>query len=327
MVKALQSWLNVGREAPHGAPAEGEHVATGDEAPESRVRSKNVLVAFHGGRAHVGAIEFARIIAGALRAPLHGLFVSPEPVDASELPARVGLAPDALEGMVLDVAVSADPGAALAAATEGGSTGLVVVVASEPEEALDERFGVGALAAHALQSMVCGVVVIRPSLCPSQLRRILLPLDGMPSTAAAITPIGALARQLGAELDIVMVGGATPRRATADAASCGVSTPERPEPGSMVAPLYVDQPQHEWAAFTEEFLDRFLNAIGRCPHDVSTRFFLGAGVPSAEILRFAGELESDLIVLVWHGQIAEEHGSTFCDVIRGAPCPALVLRR
>lgn len=326
MVKALQSWLAAGHEAPPGAPAEGGHVATDDEAPESRVKSKNVLVAFHGGRAHVGAIEFARVIAGALRAPLHGLFVSSEPVDASELPARVGLAPEALEGVVLNVAVTDDPRGALTAATESGATGLVIV-ASEPGEALDERLGLSALAAHALQSMACGVVVIRPSLCPSRLRRILLPLDGMPSTAAAITPVGALARQLGAELDIVMVGGASPRRAASDAAPCAVSTPERPEPGSMVAPLYVDQPQHEWAAFTEEFLDRFLNAIGRCPHDVSTRFFLGAGVPSAEILRFASELESDLIVLVWHGQIAEEHGSTFCDVIRGAPCPALVLRR
>jgi nucleotide-binding universal stress UspA family protein len=291
--------------------------------PASGWRSKNVLVALHGRRAP-GAVEAGRVIAGALGAPLHGLFVCPEPIEASEVPARVGVDPEALHGMVLDVETSEDLPGALAAAIACRSTAFVVV-ASEPEELKDERLGIGRLAARALESAVCGVVITGPDR-PAQLRRILLPLDGNPSTAASIAPVGELARKLGAELDIVMIGGASPRGEDAEDAP-PVSTPAPSEPGSMVAPLYVDQPQHEWPAFAEEFLDRFLSTIGRCPHDVSTRFFLGTGEPAAEILRFAAQLASDLLVLVWHGELDGRHGAVFRDVLCRAPCPVMVLRR
>ncbi|WP_437576565.1 universal stress protein [Sorangium sp. So ce887] len=299
----------------------------GDEAsPESGARSKDVLVALHGRRAHLGALGLGRIIAGAFQAPLHGLFVCSEPIDASEVPAHLGVAPEALQGVVLRVAASEDPPGALASAVRGRGASIVVV-ASEPEELLDERLGVGRLAARALEAAACGVVVIGPATRPpSRLERILLPLDGTPSTAASITPAGELARRLGAELDIVMVGCASPRKEADDDAP-PVSAPAPSEPGAMVAPLYVDQPHHEWPAFTEEFLGRFLSAIGHCPHDVATRFFLGKGEPAAEILRFAGQLASDLVVLVWHGQLEDHHGGVFRDVLCGAPCPVMVLRR
>ncbi|XXX75955.1 universal stress protein [Sorangium sp. So ce134] len=300
----------------------------GDEpSPESGARSRSVLVALHGRRAHRDALGLGRLIAGALHAPLHGLLVSSEPIEieASEVPAHLGVAPEALQGVVLHVAASEDPPGALASAARGRGAS-VVVVASEPDERVDERLGVGRLAARALESAACGVVVIGPATqTSSRIERILLPLDGTPSTAAAITPAGELARRLGAELDIVMVGGASPRRADDDAPP--VSTPAPSEPGAMVAPLYVDQPQHEWPAFTEEFLARFLSAIGHCPHDVATRFFLGKGEPAAEILRLAGQLASDLVVLVWHGQLEDHHGGVFRDVLCGAPCPVMVLRR
>jgi nucleotide-binding universal stress UspA family protein len=307
-------------EAP-GVPPEGLDEA----APESCVRGRSVLVPLHGRRAHfVGALEIARLIARALQTPLRGLFVGPEPIDASEVPAHVGLAPEALHGVVLEVAVSDDRAGAVVEATERRATAFVVVT-SDPDEAIDERLGIGELAASALHAAACGVVVMGPAaLGAPRLRRMLLPLDGTPSTAAAIAPAGELARTLDAELDIVMVGLASPRGQPARDEAPAASTPE---PGAMTPPLYVDQPHHEWAAFTEEFLDRFLTAIGHCPPDVSTRFFLGAGEPAAEILRFAGELSSDLVVLVWHGQLDGQHGAVFCDVLRNASCPVLVLRR
>jgi nucleotide-binding universal stress UspA family protein len=298
----------------------------GDRPPESCARSRGVLVVLHGLRAHLGAIEMARHIARALHAPLHGLFLGPEPIEASEIPARVGVPLEALEGVVLDIAVGEDPGEALVAAADSRSTAFVVI-ASAPGELPDERLGVGELAARALLGAICGVVILGEAMPVSPLRRILLPLDGTPSTAAAITPAGELARRLGAELDIVMVGGATPGEPPAPGEAPPVSTPAPREPGAMGFPLYVDQPHHEWPAFTEEFRDRFLNAIGHCPADVSTRFFVGAGEPAAEILRLAGELRSDLLVLVWHGELGGAHGRVFCHVLANARCPVLVLRR
>jgi hypothetical protein len=92
----------------------------------------------------------------------------------------------------------------------------------------------------------------------------------------------------------------------------------------MAPPQYLDQPQHEWPAFSTEFIQRFLGAIAHCPACVPIRFFLGAGRAAAEILRFAASFDSDLIALVWHGA---EPGLVFRDVVRGTRRPVLVLRR
>ncbi|WP_437588917.1 universal stress protein [Sorangium sp. So ce1000] len=326
MLSALRDGSAVGHgaapaaEAPSGACEEAD-----ERPPQSGLQRRNVVVALHGRRAHLGAVALGRLIAQGLEAPLRGLCLCTEPIDASEVPAHFGIAPEALQGMVLDVEASDDPPGALASAVASYGTALVIV-ASHADEPMDERLGVGQLAARALESTARGVLVVReePS-PPPRLRRILLPLDGIPSTATAITPIGEVARKLGAELDIVMVGCASPREAADDGPP--VSTPAPSEPGAMVPPLYVDQPQHEWPAFTEEFLARFLSAIGHCPHGVSTRFFLGKGEPAAEILRLSWQLASDLVVLVWHGQLAGHHGGVIRDVLHRAPCPVLVLRR
>ncbi|WP_437742401.1 universal stress protein [Sorangium sp. So ce302] len=329
MLSAVRDGSPVGLGAPPGPapPAELPHEAlegADERPPQSGLQRRSVVVALHGRRAHLGAIALGRLIAHGLEAPLRGLCLSTEPIDASEVPAHFGIAPEALQGMVLDVEASDDPAGALASAVASCGTALVIV-ASHADEPMDERFGVGRLAARALESAALGVVVIREDPSPPRLQRILLPLDGNPSTASAITPVGEVARKLGAELDIVMVGCASPREAADEGPP--VSTPVPFEPGAMVAPLYVDQPQHEWPAFTEEFLARFLSAIGHCPHGVSTRFFLGKGEPAAEIARLAWQLASDLVVLVWHGQLANHHGGVIRDVLARAPCPVLVLRR
>jgi nucleotide-binding universal stress UspA family protein len=56
------------------------------------------------------------------------------------------------------------------------------------------------------------------------------------------------------------------------------------------------------------------------------RFFLGAGDPGEEILRYASTLGSDLAVLVWHGLASARHGAIFQSVVRRASCPVLILR-
>ncbi|WP_437277776.1 universal stress protein [Sorangium sp. So ce375] len=336
MLSAVRDGSPVGLGAPLGAaPAAesppGAYEEADEHPPQSGLQRRNVVVALHGRRAHLGAVALGRLVARGLDAPLHGLCLCAEPIDASEVPAHFGIAPEALQGMVLDIEASDDPAGALASSMATYGTTLVIV-ASHADEPMDERLGVGYLAARALESAARGVLVIReePSVIheepsPPRLRRILLPLDGTPSTASSITPVGEVARKLGAELDIVMVGCASPREAADEGPP--VSTPAPSEPGAMVAPLYVDQPQHEWPAFTEEFLARFLSAIGHCPHGVSTRFFLGKGEPAAEILRLSWQLASDLVVLVWHGQLDDEHGGIIRDVLARAPCPVLVLRR
>jgi nucleotide-binding universal stress UspA family protein len=292
-----------------------------EPSPASGVTRRSVLVTLHRGAAVRGPIEMGRLIARAIRAPLHGLVLAPEPMCASEVPDHIGVPAEVLHGLVLDVAAG-EPHEALAAALPAHAAAYVVVSAAKEEPrrpsalAWGRRLGLSDVAERALEIACCAVVLVGAEAQATRIRRILLPLDGTPSTAAAIAPIGELARSLRAQLDIVLVGEAHP-----------VHVPPLVEPGAMMPPRYMDQPHHEWQAFSEEFLQRFVGAIGHFPPDVPTRLFLSAGEPAPEILRVAVELESDVIVLVWHGELSERHGAVFGEVVRNAPCPVLVLRR
>ncbi len=281
-----------------------------DEGPrsESRPKRHRVLVVLNGtGEGAASAIAMGRLVATTLHEPLHGLFASEAPIAAGELPRLLGLPFSALDGMVLDVEVG-DPVDRIVTFTQTHPTAFVIVAA---ESSAHDGLGLGELAAQTIEQSLAPVLVVRPCHRLS-LSRILVPLDGTPSTASALEPAGELARRAGASLDIVLVGEAH-------------HGPQM-EHGAMGAPQYVDQPHHEWPAFSGEFVHRFLNTIGHCPKDVPTRFFLGAGDPADEILRFGELLGSDLMVLVWHGLASEEHGAIFQRVLRRGSCPVLVLR-
>lgn len=264
---------------------------------------RRVLVSLPSSGPSHSAIEAGRRVAAALDAPLHGLLVWPTAISPRDVPRLLRVDPDTLGGMVIDVAIG-DPADRLRAAVLAQPTAFLVL-SGEPH-----RIGAaGDLAVRALGGSAAGAIVIRPGASLARLDRILVPLDGTPSTAAALGPAGELAQRAGAALDVVLVE---------DAAA-----PPRAEPGAMT-PQYVDQPQHEWPAFSAEFTGRFLGAIGRCPPGVPTRFFLGAGSPAAEILRFADELESDLVALVCHGGYSL--GATSREVLCASTRPVLVLR-
>jgi nucleotide-binding universal stress UspA family protein len=155
------------------------------------------------------------------------------------------------------------------------------------------------------------VVPQRASIGP--IRRILVPFDGTPSAAAALEPASELAQRAGAAIDLVLIQDA--RR------------PPPAEPGTMAPPRYLDQPQHEWPAFSAETIQRFIGSIGHRIAGVPVRFFLGAGRPSAEVLRYARELEPDLIALTWQVGRGAEPGALFAEVLAGARQPILVVRR
>ena len=101
---------------------------------------------------------------------------------------------------------------------------------------------------------------------------------------------------------------------------------ERPtEPGTLVSPRYVDQPQHEWPAWAEEFLDR-LRAVGRATDGVDIRLVLAQGEAGSAIVDFARRNDSDLIVLGWRGLLEHDRARTMQYVIRESICPVIVFR-
>jgi nucleotide-binding universal stress UspA family protein len=266
-----------------------------------------VLVSLSG-PAPGAAIAAGREIARALEAPLHGMLVWPTPITPCQVPRLLQLDAAALAGMVLDVDVG-DPAERIAAATRSQPVTFMVLVA---ECVGRDACGLGELAARTLAGTRVATIVVRPAQSLGPIRRILVPIDGTPSTAAALAPTGELALRTGAALDVVMIE---------DAAA-----PLSAEPGAMAPPRYVDQPQHEWPAFSAELVQRLLSAIARWPPMVPTRFLLGTGHPAAEILRFIADLDPDLIALVWHGSTTGKRGAVFREVVGATSRPVLVLR-
>ncbi len=92
------------------------------------------------------------------------------------------------------------------------------------------------------------------------LRRLLLPLDGTPTTASALRRATELARRLGAALDLLYV--------------VSPDAPPTTEAGSIGAPRYVDQPQHEWPAWRDRVIDHLSSAVGMLPSQLPIRVFL-----------------------------------------------------
>ena len=162
----------------------------------------------------------------------------------------------------------------------------------------------------AARAFIQGEADLAVAVATGEMKRILLPLDGTPSSAAAAEPALRLADWLAAELDILHVA----------------TWSERPaEPGTLIAPYYIDQPHHEWPWWAREFAERFGTALGRHRPSTEVRVFVRAGEPAEEITRFAREQKSGLIALSARGWPDAAQGGVAEAVLRAAPCPVLIL--
>ena len=125
------------------------------------------------------------------------------------------------------------------------------------------------------------------------------------------------------------VSAPSPRGSRAPPASMKASsTPgtKRPtEPGTFVFPRYVDQPQHEWPVWAQEFLDR-LRAVGGARDGVDIHLAVAHGEAGSAIVDFAQENDSDLIVLGWRGVLEPDRARTMRRVIHDSNCPVVVFR-
>jgi len=116
------------------------------------------------------------------------------------------------------------------------------------------------------------------------LRRLLVPLDGAPSTFRALASVVDLAERLGAALDLLYV---------ADPAALPPS-----ESGVLALPAYPDQPQHEWPAWEREVLTTLAAYAGRSALPVPARVAVAAGPAASAILAHAAEAGADALALV-----------------------------
>lgn len=266
-----------------------------------------ILVATEGGPAANAALPVARTIAGVLGARLGLVHVSEAAPSRPALLERLRLDPAEVEDVRLVARVARGPAAGAIAAVAVDERAELVVMSAHTRPSA--RLGLGRVSLGVVLRAPCPVMLVPPRASAGwSPRRLLLPQDGSPETAQALEPVARFAARAGAALLVLHVPGAAPGG-----------------PGSMSGPQYLDQPQLEWSAFGREFLAR-VRSLGRLPPELRLRLAVATGDPGRAIVERAHTERSDVVVLPWRGRITRGHSRIFQAVMRGAPCPVLVLR-
>jgi nucleotide-binding universal stress UspA family protein len=270
--------------------------------------AKTVLVPLDGSVHATAAIPVARGFGELLNATVALLHVSDDALTPAALVERMRLSGEDVPGLIVEHRQGAVAAEIVKAAGERHAAMIVMC----PQIRTDLRWrALGSVAAAVLRAVPCPVVLVPSARGRKrwELHRLLVPQDGTPTSAATIGPAADLALKAAAELVVLHV--ATP----------GAVTPT--EPGTLVSPRYIDQPQHEWPAWAQEFLAR-LCAVGGTRDGTEMRLAVAQGEVGAAVVDFARQ--SDLIVLGWRGALEPGRARTMQRVICDTGCPMIVLR-
>ncbi len=299
-------------QAPEGgavstAPSEWAKTSI-QEHPESSI--ENIVVPLDGTPLQRPAIPIAHEIARLLRATVHFVYMGdiPEEEFPEKIPSgSLGVTPFEMHGAVLHSVHGKGTEGMLLAARQLANA--VVMIAVPALETASDRLG--PLAELAMASKLRQVLLV-PAERGSKawrLTRVLLAHDGTPACQGATITAAELAHRSGAEVVALHVA--------------EHSGPRPQEPGSIPAPLYIDQPQHEWPAWADEFMNRLLTT-GVSPSTVHFQLALTGGQPGSEVAQVARERGADLIVMAWHGHWDQEHTAARV-VIATSGCPVLLV--
>jgi nucleotide-binding universal stress UspA family protein len=266
-----------------------------------------VLVPLDGSKNALSALPIARVFAHLEKGAVRILQVAGEIGQPGKTAEPPRLEPADLGGAVLEVRGGRPAEAILAAAGDCGAAMIVLGAYSADVRPAD---AIGAAAQAVLCGAHCPVVLVDPTRTTPAwtLRRVVALHDGSPAVSQALRPAIQLAGEAGAELVVLQV--ASDERAL--------------ETGSIAPPVYLDQIQHSWPAWSGEFLQRLASI---CPlTDVRVRLLVAHGEPANETIRVAGQESADLVVLAWEGRWEAAQASTLKALLRDAPCPIMVTR-
>jgi nucleotide-binding universal stress UspA family protein len=278
------------------------------ESSSGRFLVENVIVPLDRSDTAKLVLSVAKPLAQLQNSMLRIVCIGEQPSDVGQALRDLGLSGEDLRGAVIDCVNSAPAEAVLRLATDLPNPLIAICTHSmAPDET-----SLGPLVAALLDAAPPRLLLMTPDAgrdlwCP---RRLLLAHDGSPSADSAILPAAELAQLSSAEVIALHV--AAPRA-------------EKPnEPGSLPAPRYIDQPQHEWPSWAGEFASRML-ALGGSADAINFKLLVTAGQPGSEIAQFARDNESDLVILPWHGKWQEQRGGAVEAVVRHSACPVLLI--
>lgn len=254
------------------------------------------------------ALPVARALADLYSATLHVTNVGPGSFSKKDRTARLGLSSEEAPGTVFEEAEK-NAAEVITRLAHELPEALIVMCTAIGARAQNHRFGW--LTEAVFETRPERAVLLTPERGnrPWRFRRILLAHDGTPLSNPATGPAADLAQRAGAEVTALHV------------AARGEERPDAP--GSIPAPFYVDQPQHEWPDWAEEFMNRVV-AGGAPPSGIHFKLSVTGGQAGSELAQAAREHNSDLVVMAWHGHWEHEDCATRV-VIRNAGCPVLLV--
>jgi nucleotide-binding universal stress UspA family protein len=265
-----------------------------------------ILVPLDGTERALAALPVAKVLSEIEHAKLYIVYIGEHERADEDLCRKLGRENPMLEGSTVHFHFGTPATEILNVAGEMKPRAIVICRHSGAERGKM----LGRTAMKVLHEASCPVVLVPPErgVNPWHLQHVLVPHDGTPTTSAALPPAAELAEHSRAELLVAHVThiGAAPE-----------------EPGTLTTPRYIDQPQHEWPVWADEFVNRLACV---CPLEhVHVRIFLAHGNAATEILRLSEKQSTDLIVLAWRGKW-EARAATLKQVLREAHCPVMVVR-
>jgi len=277
--------------------------------PSTLETARVVLVPLDGTALARAALPVARAVTELVHATLHIVHVRDHALPMPELLDQLGLSTEDVHGAVVSQAGGEPAASIVQLAEQRQSMCIVLCPYTTLKPAGDE---LGHVALQVVRWAPCPVVLVPSERGhrPVSWRHILVPYDGTPTTARALTPALKLAERADAKVSVLHVA--------------AVKTLPAVEVGTLTAPRYVDQPQYEWPVWRDEFLQRICQSDPRCAERM--RVVMAVGQPVPEILHYVQEHSVDLIVLAWHTMLAPERIAIGKAVIRASPCPLLLIR-
>lgn len=166
--------------------------------------------------------------------------------------------------------------------------------------------GPGGVAGELLRRARRPLLLVRPGMrLFERLRRVLVPLEGSPTSSEAMRAADDAFCRRGREIVMLHVLTSAPPG----------------ERGSLAGPRLVDQEHYDIPAWQDEFRLRF----SQCPEGGRHRVLLRVGDPAATIAAEAREGAADLLVVQFNGSFEGGRGAVVRELIAAAPCPLLVV--
>lgn len=276
-------------------------------SPANSRYAATIIVPLDGSVHALDALPIARGLATLTGSTIHVVHVSSDSLGSKEMCAKLRLTPMQLSDCIVDERTGS-PATAIIQEAEQWNSALIVMC---PYTAAQAEGGLGRSAHAILANTPCPVVLVPPGRGqrPWSLQHLLLPHDGTPTSAIAIRPMIDLAHRAQARVTVLHVTTA--------------AAPPSEELGTFAAPRYLDQPHHEWPAWSREFLHRACASAKPTPQLTLRTVFCTESIGEA-IVRFASGNEADLIALAWRRHLEPERARTMRTVIQQAHCPAVI---